>query len=124
MNGELLLRAQSDAEPTLDDPREGDETEATPKGGGGGGETKRALMALFASDPREGDDTEKIQETPTYSAIRTDSTALGPREGDETETSERGGGSKGRFFAAQGGPRDGDETTPIRESPLGPPVRV
>ena len=123
MSGELLMRTQSDAEPTLDDPREGDETEATPKGGGGG-ETKRALMALCASDPREGDDTEQIQETPTYSAVRTDSTALDPREGDETETSERGGGSKGHIFIAQGDPRDGDETTPIRESPLGPPVRV
>jgi hypothetical protein len=50
--------------------------------------------------------------------------AFDPREGDETETSERGGGSKGRIFTAQGDPRPGDETTPIRESPLRPPVRV
>lgn len=117
------MRAQSDAEPLLADPRDGDETEVIEKGGGGG-ETKRALMALRASGPREGDDTEKVQEEPTSSAIRTDSTALDPREGDETETSERDGGSKARIFAAQGDPRDGDETTPIRESPLGPPVRV
>lgn len=123
MSGEYLLRAQSEVEPVLDDPRPGDETEVTEKGGGGG-ETKRALMALCALGPREGEDTEKVQETPTSSALRTDSTALDPREGDETETSERGGGSKGRTFTAQGDPRDGDETTPIRESPLGPPVRV
>ena len=89
------MRAQSDTEPLLADPRDGDETEVTEKGGEGGA-TKRALMALFAFDPREG---------------------------DETETSERGG-STGRIFAAQGDPRPGDETTPIRESPLGPPVRV
>lgn len=115
-DGELLMRAQSDAEPLLSDPREGDETEVTPKGGGGG-ETKRTLMALCALGPREGEDVEKIQETPNSLALRTDSTALDPREGDETETSERGGGSKERIFV-------GDETTPIRESPLGPPVRV
>jgi hypothetical protein len=124
MSSELLMRARSDVEPVLDDPRDGDETEVVEKGGGGG-ETKRALVALYALGPREGDDTEKIQETPTSSALRAD--ALDPREGDETETSERGGGSKGRMgriLAAQGDPRDGDETTPIRESPLGPPVRV
>lgn len=121
MSGDLLMHAQSDIEPVLDDPRDGDETEVVEKGGGGG-ETKRALMALCALDPREGDDTEKLQETPTSSALR--ASALDPREGDETETSERGGGSKGRIFVAQGDPRDGDETTPIRESPLGPPVRV
>lgn len=45
-----------------------------------------------------------------------------PREGDETETTERGGGSKRQIAAL--GPRDGDETTPIRESPSEPPVRV
>jgi hypothetical protein len=47
-----------------------------------------------------------------------------PREGDETETTERGGGSKRRVSVFQEGPRDGDETTPIRESPLSPTVRV
>lgn len=118
------MRAQSDAEPTLDDPREGDETEATPKGGGGGGETKRALMALFTSGPRDGDETEKTPAGPISSLSRIGLRAFDPREGDETETSERGGGSKGQIFTAQGDPRDGDETTPIRESPLGPPVRV
>lgn len=117
------MRAESDAEPTLDDPREGEETETTEKGGGGG-ETKRTLTKFRGFDPREGEDTEGIQETPTSSAFGADPNTLDPREGDETETSERGGGSKGRIFAAQGDPRDGDETTPIRESPLGPPVRV
>ena len=96
MSSDFDLRAQCKLELVLSGSREGDKTEPSEKGGGGG-ETKRALMALCA---------------------------LGPREGDQTETSERGGGSKGRIFAAQGDPRDGDETTPIRESPLGPPVRV
>ena len=121
MSGEFDFRAQCELELVLSGPREGDKTEPSEKGGGGG-ETKRALVALCALGPREGEDTEKVQESPTSSATRTG--ALDPREGDETETSERGGGSKGRIFAAQGGPRDGDETTPIRESPLGPPVRV
>lgn len=123
MSGELLMRAQSDAEPILDDPRDGDETEVVEKGGGGG-ETKRARVTLSVLGPREGEDTEKVQETPDSSASRIVPIALDPREGDETETSERGGGSKRRSFVAQGDPRDGDETTPIRESPLGPPVRV
>lgn len=117
------MRAESDAEPALEDPREGEETETTEKGGGAG-EVKRTLMTLRGLDPREGEDTEKIQETPTSSAFGVDPSELDPREGDETETSERGGGSKGRIVAAQGDPRDGDETVPIRESPLGPPVRV
>jgi hypothetical protein len=123
MSGEFDFCAQCELELVLSGPREGDKTEPLEKGGGGG-ETKRALMALCALGPREGEDTEKVQETPTSSALRIDSTALDPREGDETETSERGGGSKGRIFAAQCDPRPGDETTPIRESPLGPPVRV
>ena len=117
------MRAQSEVEPVLEGPREGEETETSEKGGEVG-ETKRAQATYFAMGPREGEETEKVQEDPSSSASRTDLTALDPREGDETETSERGGGSKGRIFAAQGGPRDGDETTPIRESPLGPPVRV
>lgn len=96
MSGELDIRAQCELELVLSGPREGDKTEPVEKGGGGG-ETKRALVTLCA---------------------------LGPREGDETETSERGGGSKGWIFAVQGDPRPGDETTPIRESPLGPPVRT
>lgn len=117
------MRAQSDAEPILDDPRDGDETEVIEKGGGGG-ETKRALMALVTSGPRDGDETEKTPAGPVSSLSRIALRAFGPREGDETETSERDGGSKGRIFAAQDDPRDGDETAPIRESPLGPPVRV
>jgi hypothetical protein len=122
MSGELLMRAQSEAEPVLDDPRDGDETEVVEKGGGGG-ETKRAQTALFASGPRDGDETEKTPAGPLFSLSRIGMGASDPREGDETETSERGG-SKGRIFTAQGDPRDGDETTPIRESPFGPPVRV
>lgn len=123
MGFELLMRAQSEVEPVLEGPREGEETETSEKGGGPV-ETKRAQAAHFSMGPREGEDTEKVQEDPSSSVTRTDLTALDPREGDETETSERGGGSKGKIFAAQGGPREGDETTPIRESPLGPPVRV
>jgi len=96
MSGEFDFRAQYELELVLSDPREGDETEVIEKGGGGG-TVKRAPAALFAVDPREG---------------------------DETETSERGGGSKRHISTTQEGPRDGDETTPIRESPLGPPVRV
>ena len=122
-DGEHLLRAQSDAEPLLGDPRDGDETEVVEKGGGGG-ETKRAQTALFTSGPRDGDETENAPAGSGSSLSRIGLRAFDPREGDETETSERGGGPKGRIFAAQGGPRDGDETTPIRESPLGPPVRV
>jgi hypothetical protein len=60
MSRELLMRAQSDVEPVLDDPRDGDETEVVEKGGGGG-ETKRALVALCALGPREGDDTKKFR---------------------------------------------------------------
>lgn len=123
MSGELLMRAQSEAEPVLDDPRDGDETEVVEKGGGGG-ETKWAQTALFTSGPRDGDETEKTPAGPLFSLSRIGMGAFDPREGDDTETSERGGGSKGRIFTAQGDPRDGDETTPIRESPLGPPVRV
>jgi hypothetical protein len=44
------------------DPREGEETEVTERGGGGGGETKRALSATLALDPRDGEDTEEVQE--------------------------------------------------------------
>jgi hypothetical protein len=123
MGFELLMRAQSEVEPVLEDPREGEETETSEKGGEAG-ETKRAQATHFAMGPREGEETEKVQEDPSSLVIRTDLTALDPREGDETETSERGGGLKGWVFAAQGDPRPGDETTPIRESPLGPPVRV
>lgn len=123
MGFELFMRAQSEVEPVLEGPREGEETETSEKGGGVG-ETKRAQATHFAMGPREGEETEKVQEDPSSLMIRTDLTALDPREGDETETSERGGGSKGWPSAAMGGPRDGDETTPIRESPLGPPVRV
>jgi hypothetical protein len=122
-DGELFMRAQSEAEPILDGPRDGDETEVTEKGGGGG-ESKRAQTALFTSGPRDGDETEKTPAGPLSSLSRIGLGASDPREGDETETSERGGGSKGQIFTAQGDPRDGDETTPIRESPLGPPVRV
>jgi hypothetical protein len=117
------MRAQSEAEPILDDPRDGDETEVTEKGGGGG-ETKRAQTAFFTSGPRDGDETEQAPAGPMSLLSQIGVRAFDPREGDETETSERGGGSKRRLFAVQGDPRDGDETTPIRESPLGPPVRV
>lgn len=96
MSGEFDFRAQCELELLLCDPREGDETEVVEKGDESG-QVKRAATALFALDPREG---------------------------DETETTERGGGSKRRFALALEDPRDGDETTPIRESPLGPPVRT
>jgi hypothetical protein len=122
MGFELLTRAQSEVEPFLGDPREGDETEVIEKGDEGG-ETKRARSTLFASGPRDGEETEKVQEDPSSAAIRSDLIALDPRDGEETETTQRGGGPSGRI-TAQGGPRDGDDTTPIRESPLGPPVRV
>lgn len=96
MSGEFDFRAQSEWELLLSGPRDGDETEVVEKGGGNG-ETKRTASMLID---------------------------LGPREGDETETTERGGGAKRQISASQADPRDGDETTPIRESPLGPPVRV
>jgi hypothetical protein len=100
MFGEFVMRAQSEAEPfepLLSGPREGDETEGSEKGGEGR-ETKRAHVTFFAVDPREG---------------------------DETDEAERGGGSRQQMiFTAQEGPRPGDGTTPIRESPMGPPVRV
>lgn len=123
MGFELLMRAQSEVEPVLEDPREGEETETSEKGDEAG-ETKREQATHLTMDPREGEETEKVQEDPSSLVIRADLTALGPREGDETETSERGGGAKRWAFAAEGDPRPGDETTPIRESPLGPPVRT
>jgi hypothetical protein len=122
MSGEFDLRAYFHLELLLAGPRDGDDTEVVEKGGGGG-QTKRAHAALFASGPRDGDETEKTPAGPVSSLSRSVPKGFDPREGDDTEASERGGGSKGRIFAAQG-PRDGDETTPIRESPLGPPVRV
>lgn len=96
MSDEFDFRAQSESELLLSGPREGDKTEPVEKGGGGG-QVKRAHAALFA---------------------------LGPREGDETETSERDGGSRRLISASLEGPRDGDETTPIRESPISPPVQT
>jgi hypothetical protein len=123
MSGEFDFRAQHELELVLSGPRDGDKTEPVEKGGGGG-ETKRAQLGPSALGPREGEKTEKVQEGPTSSAPRTDLAVSDPREGDETETSERGGGSKRHVIPTQQGPRDGDETTPIRESPLGPPVRV
>lgn len=123
MGFELLMRAQSEVEPVLEGPREGEETETSEKGGGVG-ETKRAQATHFAMGPREGEETEKVQEDPSSSVIRTDLTALDPREGEETETSQRDGGSQRQPRVVAGDPRDGDDTVPIRESPLGPPVRV
>jgi hypothetical protein len=123
VSDELLLRAQSEIEPVLGDPREGDETEVVEKGDEGG-ETKRTQTVLSASGPRDGDETETVPESPAESKLRNDAEASDPREGDETETTERGGGSKRHVLPFQEGPRDGDDTTPIRESPLGPPVRV
>lgn len=96
MDLELLMRAQSEVEPFLEGPREGEETETSEKGGGAG-ETKRAHAAVVAADPREG---------------------------DETETSQRDGGSQRQTVISSEDPRDGDDTVPIRESPLSPPVRV
>jgi hypothetical protein len=54
--------------PSSFDPREGEETEVTERGGEGGGETKRALGATLALGPREGEETEKIQEGDTKQA--------------------------------------------------------
>jgi hypothetical protein len=122
MSFELLMRPESEVEPVLAGPRDGDDTETSEKGGGGG-ETKRAHATQFARGPREGEETEKVQEDPS-SAIRSDVTALDPRDGDETETSQRDGGSQRQTAVSAEDPRDGDDTVPIRESPLSPPVRV
>jgi hypothetical protein len=120
MADEAEFCALSCLELWLSGPREGDETEVIEKGGGSG-ESKRASAALFSLGPRKGDGTEGVDESPASDAV-----ALDPRDGDETEVTERdgGGGSKLRPAAIHGDPREGDETTPIRESPLGPPVRV
>lgn len=123
MNGELVMRASSEAEPVLRDPRDGDETEVIEKGAEGG-ETKRAFLELSASGPLEGEETERVQAEPSDWPPPTDLAASDPREGDETEVTERGGGSRRHLLPVQQDPREGDDTTPIRESPLGPPVRV
>jgi hypothetical protein len=123
MGFELLIRAQSEVEPLLDDPREGDETEVVEKGDEGG-ETKRVQAMLVLADPRDGDETEKTPAGPPSSLSRIDPRSSDPREGDDTETSQRDGGSQRQPFVAAEDPRDGDDTVPIRESPLSPPVRV
>jgi hypothetical protein len=73
------MRAQSEVEPVLEDPREGEETETSEKGGEAG-ETKRAQATHLAMGPREGEETEKVQEDPSSLVIRTDLTELVVRQ--------------------------------------------
>jgi hypothetical protein len=123
MSSELLTRTQSELEPVLDDPRDGDETEVVEKGEEGG-ETKRTQATISVIDPRDGDPTENTPQGPVPSISRNDPEAFDPREGDETETSQRDGGPQRQIPVSAEDPRDGDDTVPIRESPLTPPVRI
>lgn len=125
MSRDFLMRAQSEVEPVLDDPREGDETEVVEKGEESA-ETKRSQAVLLVpeSGPRDGDETENTPAGPVSSMPWIAPAAFGPREGDETETSERDGGSQRQISISADGPRDGDDTVPIRESPLSPPVQT